>query len=77
MKYYERHVKDVILVQAHCRRWLAVRAFDAIKTGQLALSTLRRFLHLLDIGQRDYDEEMQVIAPFSQALQKQINLIKF
>ena len=53
-------MKQVVLVQAYCRRWLAVRAFDAIKSGQLALSTLRRFLHLLDIGQRDYDEEMQV-----------------
>ena len=60
MRHYERHLKQVVLVQAYCRRWLAVRAFDAIKSGQLALSTLRRFLHLLDIGQRDYDEEMQV-----------------
>ena len=52
------------MVQAYIRRWLAVRAFDAIKTGHPALSTLRRFLHLLDIGQRDYDEEMKVLLPF-------------
>ena len=64
MKHYERHIRKVVMVQAYIRRWLAVRAFDAIKTGHPALSTLRRFLHLLDIGQRDYDEEMKVLLPF-------------
>ena len=60
----------MILVQSYCRRWLAMRAFDALRTGsKISLSTLRRFLHLLDIGQRDYDEEVQVQLLKSQVVQ--------
>jgi len=50
--------QTVVKAQACWRRWLAVRAFRAIRRGDMSLPTLRRFLHLLDIGQRDYDEEV-------------------
>ena len=60
LNFYRRYLKQIIRIQAWCRRWLAMRSFRAIKRGDMPLSTLRRFLHLLDIGQRDYDEEMQV-----------------
>lgn len=60
MNFFRRHLRSIVLIQACVRRWLALRAFAAIKRGDMPLPTLRRFLHLLDIGKRDYDEEMQV-----------------
>lgn len=60
LKFFAQFLDDIVLIQACWRRWLALRAYRAIKRGDMPLCTLRRFLHLLDIGQRDYDEEMQV-----------------
>ena len=51
LKYFSKFVDDIVLIQACWRRWLALRAYRAIKRGDMPLCTLRRFLHLLDIGQ--------------------------
>ena len=59
-QYFRKRLDSIVLIQACVRRWLAMRAFAAIKRGDMPVPTLRRFLHLLDIGKRDYDEEMQV-----------------
>jgi hypothetical protein len=56
-KYFSQFVDDIVLIQACWRRWLALRAYRSIKRGDMPLCTLRRFLHLLDIGQVNDDFE--------------------
>ena len=51
LNFFRQHLRSIVLVQACWRRWIALRAYQAIKRGDMPLCTLRRFLHLLDIGQ--------------------------
>lgn len=50
LNFFRRYSREIVLIQACIRRWLALRAYKAIKRGDMPLATLRRFLHLLDIG---------------------------
>ena len=49
--FRQNYLRSIVLIQACCRRWLAMRAYHSSKRGDMPLPTLRRFLHLLDIGQ--------------------------
>ncbi|KAM3625760.1 uncharacterized protein V6R79_017223 [Siganus canaliculatus] len=62
LKYFQDHIKDVVKIQAFIR---ANKARDDYKTlinaGDPPMSVVRKFVHLLDHSDQDFQEELELM----------------
>eukprot|EP00117_Sycon_ciliatum_P032454 scpid10084/ scgid25161/ Ras GTPase-activating-like protein IQGAP1; p195 len=60
-QFFNDHVAAVVKLQSHVRRWLAMRDYrKLIQAKKPPVNTLRKFLHLLEHSDQDFQEEMEV-----------------